>query len=216
MTPQPFVALPDTVQVEQIFKTNGGEAVNVYHVHNGNAIDDLSGYMDGVAHAINNWESTSGHLLRANDVTHILTRVRDMGQPAGLVKEYMQNTVGGVAFGSAPQNVTIALKWNTGYAGRSYRGRTYHVGLSYVVCKGDNLDPAIVQQFLDRYGQLLAAFNGVNSFLGIASLSQMVVVSKRHMKEWRLPNGTVTPITSVSFADTVLDSQRRRLAKRGA
>jgi hypothetical protein len=102
-------------------------------------------------------------------------------------------------------NVTLAVKWQTGYAGRSYRGRTYFIGLTENNVTGDTVAGAYASGLQGAFEQLMSDLDGAGFGMG--------VLSRYHNNAPRTA-GVLTPITSVSV-DTVIDSQRRRLQGRG-
>lgn len=104
-----------------------------------------------------------------------------------------------------PTSVTVAVKWTTELRGRSFRGRTYHVGLSEVQVNGNVLATAPHAAILAAYAELLEDLEGLNADLVIAS---------RWSNHVQRTTGLTTPVTGV-FLDPTVDSQRRRLPGRG-
>jgi hypothetical protein len=103
--------------------------------------------------------------------------------------------------------VTIAVSWRTGITGRSFRGRTYHLGLSEAQYVGSTLEVTPAGLILTAYDALLTTINAISG-------NQMGVLSRYADKAPRV-NGLLTPISNVEFVDLVLDSQRRRLPLHG-
>lgn len=125
--------------------------------------------------------------------------------------EWTANTntgdVGGNAAGTLPNNVTWAVKFTTGLTGRSTRGRNYIYGVPENMVGGNDVDPDWAAAIVAGYQDLLAAPFPTDFVWSVLSRVQNHVV---------LANGLLYPINTVSFTDTVVDSQRRRLPGRGA
>jgi len=100
---------------------------------------------------------------------------------------------------SEPGNVTAAMSWRTGLAGRKYRGRTYHVGID-----GDqiNQNDTLTGIYLAVLSAAAAQF-----LVLLAAESLKLVVFHR-------VDDTTTDITGVVI-DQLVDSMRSRLAGRG-
>lgn len=113
---------------------------------------------------------------------------------------------GGNLSPAMPNNVTVAVKWTTGFRGRSYRGRTYHIGLCEIQVLNNEIIPETVSDLIGAYGELIALDTDVGP--GI-----MCIASRFHNKVQRV-TGVATPVTDLAV-DPVIDSQRRRLPGRG-
>lgn len=110
---------------------------------------------------------------------------------------------GGLASAVMPMSVTLAFKFATGVAGRSYRGRLYFVGLGEASVSGDYVATADANSIRDA----LVALNAAMHTAGY----ELVVVSRFHDGAPR-SSAVVTPVTSISYVDLRVDTQRRRLA----
>jgi len=105
-----------------------------------------------------------------------------------------------------PGNVCFTIKFLTGLTGRSYRGRNYISGLCENACTGNEILSFNAEALKDGYDALLVIQE---------SFDWVWVVLSRQQDNVILPNAIGAPITSVSYTDLFLDSQRRRLAGRG-
>jgi hypothetical protein len=110
---------------------------------------------------------------------------------------------GALASAVMPMSVTLAFKLATGIAGRSYRGRVYFVGLAEASVTGDYVAVGDANSIRDA----LVALNTAMHTAGY----ELVVVSRYHEGVVR-ENAVVTPVTSISYVDLRVDTQRRRLA----
>jgi hypothetical protein len=98
-----------------------------------------------------------------------------------------------------PGDVSAAISWRTGLAGRKYRGRFYHFQPNGGAI---NLNDTFT-------GGALALLSSVGQYL----LNHMATAVLKEIVFHRATN-TYTPITE-TIVDQLVDSQRRRLASRG-
>jgi len=117
------------------------------------------------------------------------------------------DTFGGSANAALPGNVTLSIKFDGGFVGRSKRGRMYWLQLKESDVVGD-----LVQTV-----SLAAIVGGVEAFFEDIQAAvpdwQHVVVSYCQDNNW-LSEGQTTVIDNYS-SDGIVDSQRRRLTGRG-
>lgn len=214
--PAPFVPAPNCLRVEVIFKTPGGVAENVYHVQGTGAVQDLGATALRVIDAFHNGETQNGGIIQWRNPSVSLQKIiaRDIGTQNGPAWEKDYNVPGGAAGGPLPDSCTIAVKWTTGLSGRSYRGRTYHVGLNAGDVLNDVLNTTVQSRLLSAYQNMLSLVNQSGWTAPGSTDAAMVVLSKAHANAWRT-QALTTPITGVTFADAFIDSQRRRLPGRG-
>jgi len=116
--------------------------------------------------------------------------------------------IGGITGEAAPNNVSPCVSFRTGMAGRSFRGRNYIAGVSNSDILGNTIDTGWATTIVNGYNFLLPG--GVND-------PAPFVWSVASFFTANLPRltGIATPITSVIFTDSIVDSQRRRLPGRG-
>lgn len=110
--------------------------------------------------------------------------------------------VGSVVGKSVTNNVAFVVTHATALRGRSYRGRTYVPGLADQSVNNNRLDPAVVTA-------VVFSFNDMRDGLFDQGIN-FVVLSRRHLKEWR-ELGQATPVVISAVKDNVVDSQRGRL-----
>lgn len=205
----PFIPAPGVAQVEMLYIESGQHVENVYHVlkGDGSAAPTLTD-LNAIAATFEGWEHGSAVAMRHDNTVLGKIVVRDLTTQDGPVIEHEPTTsVTGVqAIPPCPNNVTVAIKWSTAQRGRSFRGRTFHIGMCTAFVDKNQLLGATRNDFLTRYTALHDDVISLGAF-------KMVVVSKSHQKFWR-DVALSTPILSASI-DPDLDSQRRRLAGRG-
>lgn len=202
-----FIPAPGVVKVQVIYDQHGSKVENVYNVRSGDTI-------------------TAASLTRIKDkfITWLTTYWRPLAGPASvvyMVKLTGQNTasdvdlewtptsgIGGTSgTQNMPGNVTLAIRWLTGHAGRSYRGRTYRVGLPINFVNGNYVIPSGMAGFITNYGALLTTLTGG------AVADHLCVVSYCSGGAWRT-TAVVNDVTTMTV-DQNVDSQRRRLTGRG-
>jgi hypothetical protein len=206
---KPPIPVPATVQVEMIYLYLGQVMENVFHVRtNAGGAQPTESQMDVLATAFESWEHLTGIGLRSNQCKLTLIRIRDLSVIGGLVKEYVPTTAvtGSSAATVCPGNVTVAVRWSTGRGGRSFRGRTYLIGMVDTWTNGNQITTAAQIQLANAYNTLAASITNIAGH-------NLTVVSYAANKFWRA-TGLSTPITNASV-DINLDSQRRRLTGRG-
>lgn len=202
-----FQPVPNTAQVEVIFLSNSSFVENVYHVEKNAPWTAVE--LSALCGVIEDWWRTQLAGLQAG--TLVLQRIdaRDLTTEAGA---FFSRPCVGACSGTGPDaalpnNVTAAVKWTTGLAGRSQRGRTYHLGLMESQVVGDNIAEATRAALQLAYGDLRTDIDAMGP-------SHDLVVVSRISNGVPRPVGQTTPITSASVDNTV-DSQRRRLIGRG-
>jgi hypothetical protein len=107
-----------------------------------------------------------------------------------------------------PSNCTFCVSFRTEGRGRSSRGRNYVAGLGEGDVVGNTLNTT------EADGIVAAYTDGILNNPDLGGLFTWVVVSAVENKQARL-SLLVQPVTSVIYADRVIDSQRRRLTNRG-
>lgn len=201
-----FIPASHVIKAEMIFQHNGQICENVYNIDAG-AVPNTESLL-AVGAALVTWWGTELKAFCNPDTVLQEVLLTSMDSEDGPAISY---TVGlpiagtDTANEAEPGNVTIAIKWHTAKRGRSFQGRTYHIGLTEGSVDGNTLPSVTVAAFVEAYTALLEAIEDLSMV--------MSVVSYVHNKAPRTV-AEVTPIESVSI-DPNLDSQRRRLAGRG-
>jgi hypothetical protein len=201
----PFIAVPETAQVTMVYTgPNQNRMVNVYHFIRPTLGWDPDALGD-LAEAMLAWESNTAKNQRSNQVICIGAEARDLSvQDSFVVAVAAIPPIEGTRSSPVlPANVTLAVSLRTPFAGRSFRGRTYWVGLSEGSVQGDFVIPAVAQGVLAAIQQLIETVpQPLNA--------QLAVVSRYHNGAPR-GVGIATPVTSAVLVDSRVDTQRRRL-----
>lgn len=201
----PFIPVPDTARVRMVYSFYGQTVMNVFY-WKGDApliAADLSGLVDEVNIA---WAAHWKPIQSANaNLVYIEATALDTDAGAQVT---LPVGVNGTASGTgAPGGTTIALKFSTGLAGRSFRGRMYWIGLNLTSLSGDQISAG---EHTALAAAVPAFFDDVETATGLTH----VVVSYCADHAWRT-TGVATPVLSYPLVDDNVDSQRRRLAGRG-
>lgn len=202
-----FQPVPNTAQVEVIFTSNGSIVENVYHVEKPAPWSQPE--LQDLNEAFEDWWriNLAGH----QPTTMVLQRIDSRDLTAESAPFDSRPCVGACAgtdvSAALPNNATLAVKWTTGLTGRSFRGRTYHIGLGEDKVVGDTVQDA-------HRLELQTAYNALRTALQQIDPTWVLVVVSRITNGVPRPSGVTTPIVAASVNGTV-DSQRRRLLTRG-
>lgn len=201
-----FIPATNVLKADMIFDHIGQQCSNTHYALMAGApsLTDLTDF----AGTLVNWFDTQLQPLVSNGTALTKVLVRDMTVESGAAIEFTTDLpMSGTGGSALPGNVTVANKWSTGLAGRSFRGRTYLVGLPV----GNNttsanlLDAGYASDLKDAYDALIADIT--------VDDRTFVVVSFFHDGAPRV-SGLATEIIATTV-NNQLDSQRRRLAGRG-
>lgn len=203
----PFVPATNVCSVELVYGYEGQIMENVYHVQFPATPTTTS--QASVAAAFVSWFGSYLRGVTANPCFLLKILVTDLTTVTSGGIEYVTGLPipGTNGEDMSPGNVTVAVKWLTGIRGRSFRGRTYHVGLNRSMYTASTLFDASRAALVSAYGELLTIIGGLTGGYSL------VVLSRRAAKAPRI-TAVASIITSVAV-DPTLDSQRRRLPGRG-
>lgn len=201
-----FIEVPGVIQLQAVYRVVGQTCENVFHCKHTGSIGATE--LFALTAVVRNWWHTVEKAAHEADVSLVKVMATDLTTQTSLgVEEPATSPSTGTAVGSVtmPNNVTVAVKWLTGLRGRSFRGRTYHVGIRAIQTSGQEITTSMQTLLASNYTTLWTSLNATGDVMG--------VVSRFHDKAPRV-TGVFTPITGLSI-DLTLDSQRRRLPGRG-
>lgn len=200
-----FVPFANTCRVELRMTQDSQQVENVFHVEKEGILTVTD--LENIGSIFVDWWDGHRNLV-GSTVTLRELDIRDLTTASGLGILYNAGLplVGLLATAVMPNSVTVAIKWGTGLTGRSFRGRSYHVGLVEGQVLNNALETATVAGLLASYNSLIANISGGGYTL---------VVASRVANGVPRVSGVTTPILVASYADTTIDSQRRRLPGRG-
>lgn len=200
-----FVPSENTYRVELRYLYDGQKCVNVFHVNY--ALGSGPDHFVAIADIFKDW-MVGLKAFQPSTCSLRTIAITDLNEENGESREIGTGLpiVGTGATAQLPNNVTIAVKWTTGQSGRSFRGRTYHIGLCEGNVVANRLDDVTVGYMTTSYNYLLSA---------LATEGYVLVVRSIILNGGPRFAGVQTPILNATI-DPTLDSQRRRLPGRGS
>jgi len=205
-----FIPLPFGVKVEVSWTTGGGIAVCVNFVTKNTATAITNTDLSNIVDAFDIWRQT---LRNAQSQVWSCAGIRATDWTSESGNTYfdgaLSNPAGTESSAVEPNNVAACVTFRTAKRGRSYRGRNYIGGLNEGnVLIGDIIGGGEIIAINNAYQDLHAALNTLTPAF------THVVASFHHNGAPRV-TGEGNAITSI-YIDQYSDSQRRRLAGRGA
>lgn len=202
----PYVPVPDTLQANLRYICAGQHMENVMCFSY--EASDFTTAAIQVANVINTvwWSAIRGVMSNQMSLNEIY--MVDLASASGPVATAGPGTpsIGFQEVPPMPNNVTLCVTFRTEMRGRSFRGRSFVVGLATNQVVSQNvIDPAA--------GTILNAYQDLRDEAAAAGVP-LVVVSRFAAGNPRV-TGLATPVTAVVLRDSVVDSQRRRLPGRG-
>lgn len=196
-----FIPVNEVVRAAFNFvNADGNEAVNVQHFK-GDEIPITPTVLNELAIVIETWAETSWVDAAAAAWTFQSVELLDLTTEDSYYLNYPIGAVGAAPGDALPSNATIAVSLRTAFAGRSNRGRLYHVGLSEGMAEGDYINSAGRVTLLNTYNQLRSDMIANEFTWGVVSYVENGVP--------RIA-GSYRPYTSVILVDDLIDRQNRR------
>jgi len=204
----PLPNATNVVRVEMRYQCEGERVENVFHVHGTSAWD--TGSLGDLGLAFFDWWNDNLKNIQSTQTTLREIYLLDLTTSPGLEYTFVTGLPGGGLDSAAAiaNNVTACISWRTGFAGRSQRGRTYHIGMTKNYTDNSLMTSSFVSQALDTYNALIPLVQASSND------PELVVLSYYHNNAVR-PTPTWEPILTATLVDNVVDSQRRRLPGRG-
>lgn len=210
--PNPFIPFPKGCFISLRYTQYGSIMENTLWIFR----DDLaSGYsiseLNDICGAGELWWTTHLAPLTSNTVTLFNVTARDMSEEDGNVVNFGFLSVGALTAEPLPTNVTYVTTFNTGRAGRSYRGRNYFVGMvdtQTVTTDRNRVTTTFADALTAAYGELNDILQGINPAYSHHVASRMEDGVLR-------TEGVLTPVIGYYHADFYTDSRRPRLSGRG-
>jgi hypothetical protein len=215
-----FIPCLNTAEVSLQFAQGDGEfAENVFGVERSIAWD--AGSLLAMVEAFREWyvagDGIASVYAGLQHTSVILTNVngRDLTTSSGIIANAPGRVGDHGTNGDAliPQGQTFTLTARTALAGRSFRGRTYLVGLDESFYSGGSVDVADSA----HANTAVLAWNALITAVTAADAdAQLVVISRYHLVDVPPPttlpraNGVMTPIVAYGYHDLFMDYQRRR------
>lgn len=195
----PFVPIPRVIRVVMKFQRDTRELQNVLHVQAPATV--VFGDLVNIANEAVDWWTTNYSNGLVNDVCLYAVIATDMSVEGGMqyTADVSPAVCGTSSAGPHAANVTGTISWRTGRTGRRYRGRTYAVGFGEAdVSDVDTMTGSLVS---------LLASTAVDWILRCLGANLPPVVASFTYASAEQILGAVI--------ENVIDSQRRRLPRRG-
>lgn len=206
-----FIPALNTVRTTMVYLQDNQRVTNVFHTKFPSAPDtqDLADLnLAWQAWWADQRADVSSQLILQRTESVDLT----VANGAGKILDCTVNCAGTGASPALPNSVTVVVKWTTGQTGRSFRGRTYHLGLQEDQVLNNNVVNAVVSALEANYALVPHLGDiGLNPQLVVASFYSGVDTNGNPIPR---TSAVLTPITGLSI-DPVIDNQRRRLPGRG-
>lgn len=202
-----FIPTPQGISVEFRYTVGGQQTENVIAVRSEDSAPSF--VLADVGQACLEWAEASYMPQQSEDVTLREVYVTDITSDSGgtYTATPLAPVVGGITEPVVANNVAFCLSLRTAKRGRSYRGRWYVGGFTRLAVTDSAIPLSFANVLVGLMEDLQTAINAVGC--------TWCVLSKRNGGNPRT-EGVLTPITAITFADLVVDSQRRRLPGRGA
>lgn len=197
----PFVSFANTALVELVFNSNLVVCENTLYIRG--TAPWTGSMLNVLAEEVSEWWITEIRGLVNNQTALTEVKARDMSTQFGAYGQFTP-VAGNVGTGTSPampNNVTCAVKFTTGLAGRRNRGRNYFIGLQEAQCAFNLIDSAFALALAENYSDL-ALYLSVND--GVHVIASRATATA---PDW---TGVTTPVTGYSV-DLGVDTQRRRL-----
>lgn len=198
----PFVPGANVLEIDAIYTQYSERVENVFYVQGTAAWTETT--INAALDNYSNWETMWGAARRGDNVNLVLLVGRDLTTQTSTSVEKVESIQGTDGGAHLPNNVTIAVKHQTALRGRSFRGRTYWIGLTAtrLDVTGNLVTPTEAGRLVDAMEALRTSAWPNGGVMG--------VFSRRHQDGWRAA-GVFTPIERFLLTDLFIDSQRRRL-----
>lgn len=201
----PFQAVEEAAQVLINYRQAGQELQSQLYFRTGGS--DNATFLTALSQMVADWLTNSWAPVASNaaEVVSLLTTNVSIEGGTQITFTPIGGITGDIVSPALPTGTTITASWRTGRSGRSFRGRTYHVGLTEQQVVANAVDSGSRTALQSAYGQLIIDANANNTPL---------VVASRFSNNAPRTVGIVTDVLTV-LVDEFIDSQRRRLTGRG-
>lgn len=204
-----FIPVPTVAQAQVFGRIDGQQTINDLYFASVSPPITL-GQLDSLALALADWFTATVLTFLSASYSFERVHVRDLTTQAGFIAESANGAGPGGAGGAfVPNNVAPCISFRTSVAGRSGRGRNYIPGVPQSVVNGNTMTSGFMADMVAAYQQLLPSGS-------LHPDGWLWVVVSRFTANAPRPAGVANAVLSVLFADTTVDSQRRRLPGRGA
>jgi hypothetical protein len=203
-----FQRVPNTIQVSMRATLFGQQVENTLYVRPVSGAPSAA-LVKQAAEMAGTWFRTKLLDNLGSDVVYRETFARSLDTASGA--EYTDTTgagtTGGAGVGCLSGNISLAVKFLTGLAGRSFRGRNFLFGLPTSAVSGNTVFTPFATSFVGAF----------TDFLDDAFAEDFVwVVVSRVADGVERAEAIATDVITAALTNLVVDSQRRRLTGSGS
>lgn len=201
-----FIPVTDVVLAELVFNQLGETTENTLYFRSATGWDIDS--MVDLAEQLKAWWTAERRPGVPNTISLVSVKVTDLTTQSspGIIDVNGLPLAGQATAEALPNNVTASISFLTALRGRSFRGRNYVIGMTDLHVAGNVISPAFIEEITTAYEEL-------GTYV-ISNDAEHVVVSRYADLQPRV-TGVATAVTGYQM-ENIVDSQRRRLPKRGA
>lgn len=204
--PRPFIPVSHAASFDFVYLAGSYYMVNRLHLVK--STDYSLADLQSAREVLVNWATSYWSQCFSRSVSIIRVRSKALDKQNAPFEDYTVNPpiAGGIDGVLMPLSVSFSIRMSSGLQGRSTRGRLYVPGIVINDVSGNNLT-------LSRADGIVSQLELLRELLiGDPKNGKLNIVSYRHNKAWRT-TGQPYEVTSISYFDLRLDSQRRRLGK---
>jgi hypothetical protein len=208
----PFVPVANTAEFELVQELDGETIENTLYFRRGTAWTAAQ-LATAAAFLASWWETNMAPNLGAA-LNLVRIECTDLGSSTGPSLTFVTGMPipGVIGSPTCALNVAPAIKFKTESRGRSFTGRNYISGFVENAVNSSRLDAPTSENVTAAY-QLLVE-DGLDIGLTWVVVSRYSGIDPTTKKPIPRVAGVATPITTATFTDNVVDSQRRRLPNR--
>jgi len=200
-----FIPVPNCCEVFVEHQFNGKPNVGWVLHYESDIVPWTPLLMSDLAAQLKAWWDV--HMQPLVSTATILTRIRlrELTTQSGLILDYTAGLplTGSRAGDAAPANVAFVLKKNSGFSGRSFRGRIYQMGFTESDMSTNFISSTLANDYVDAWTEALL-------LVGTEAEYGMVIASKY---SGGAPRGTgvKTDVSNITYSDLIVDTRRDRL-----
>ena len=206
------IPIPFGVKCELIYLCGTQRVENVYYVTRG-AIP-TGAQLIALWTLLRDWENVTAKVQRSSQTQLVLIALTTTDGPGGPVYEAPVSPVipGSNASGQFSCILSVAVKHTTGLAGRSYRGRSYWIGIpTNALANQESVSTTFANAIAACYTTLRTSLAAAGWTFCVASQYSGVAIVDGRRRAIPRAAGFLTPITA-SSAEVGLDTQRHSKA----
>lgn len=200
----PFVPVVNAVEVTVKYMYRQQLCENVYGFLDNDGLPTTAD-VDNLLVLMEQWLNDEYMPFLSDNVSGLALHARSLTTITSPVADRAFTTTGGIVVAADPNNVSLAVSFRTGIPGRSFRGRSYIIGIPADQINENEVSGTFLANMITAY-EALAPIMG--TMWSHAVLSKFTGGAPR-------VSGVASPVLSYLFSDNIIDSQRRRLPGRG-